>query len=153
MPAFSLLILGSFAYILVQGGIGAYQLLAMQTLAVYGISNNVRVAWLEITASEADSLHHKKFLKELVDYTSNRYEFRTRVRATEALERLNYCDEELIINLFNACTYTNNRLSNPASKCLKSLLKKPEYLQMAKTFFEACSWREWERRVIEPLLK
>lgn len=55
MPAFSLLILGSFAYIIVQGGIGAYQLVAMQTLAIYGISNNAGLAfgWVNWTIQTA----------------------------------------------------------------------------------------------------
>lgn len=36
----SILVLGSFAYILVQGGIGAYQLIVMETLVLYGIKSN-----------------------------------------------------------------------------------------------------------------
>lgn len=50
--ALSVLVLGSFAYILVQGGIGAYQLIAMETLLIYGIAKNDGLAfgWLNWTS-------------------------------------------------------------------------------------------------------
>ena len=44
----SVLVMGTFAYILVQGGIGAYQLIVMQTLLLYQVSSNTgyTIGWL-----------------------------------------------------------------------------------------------------------
>ena len=41
---FSILFFGTFAFIIVQGGIGAYQIIVQNTLVVYGISSNVGYA-------------------------------------------------------------------------------------------------------------
>ncbi len=49
--------------------------------------------------------------------------------------------------------YNNSRLSNPASKCLRALLKKEGNKEIAKTVFSAGTWNEWERRAIEPQLR
>jgi hypothetical protein len=71
----------------------------------------------------------------------------------ERLEVFEYCDEDLIKNLFNAVTYTNNRLSGPAARLLKTLLKKPQNLQMAKDVYALHNWKEWEGKIIQPYLK
>jgi hypothetical protein len=42
--SFSILFFGTFAFILVQGGIGAYQIIVQNTLVIYGISANVGYA-------------------------------------------------------------------------------------------------------------
>lgn len=124
------------------------------TKNVMGIHNNVRITWLEISSKEQPADKNTfTFEKQLVEYTSNRYEFRTRTKAMEAIEHLNYCDEELIKNLFNACLYTNSRLANPASRTLKTVLKKPENLEKAKALFSLMVWKDWERKIIEAQLK
>jgi hypothetical protein len=71
----------------------------------------------------------------------------------EALERLNYFDEELAKNLFNAVLYTNSRLGNPASKTLKSLLKNSQNMDVAKGIYSLSTWKDWERKIIEAQLK
>lgn len=42
--AFAILFFGTFAYILVQGGIGAYQIIVQNTLMIYGVTANVGYA-------------------------------------------------------------------------------------------------------------
>jgi hypothetical protein len=42
--ALAILFFGTFAFILVQGGIGAYQIIVQNTLIIYGISANVGYA-------------------------------------------------------------------------------------------------------------
>ena len=122
-----------------------------QVKNIKGVTDNVRMAWLELSsAGSADSV---KLMKQLVEYSSNRYEFRTRVRAMEILDHKGYCDTELIKNLFNASLYTNSRLSNPAGRVLKSLLKKPENLQTAKGIYSLGNWQNWEKKILEGLLK
>jgi aminopeptidase N len=120
---------------------------------VMGIHNNIRITWLELSSKELSGSNYSANQKQLVNYTSNAYEFRTRTKAMEALERLNYCDEDLIKNLFNACLSANSRLSNPASRILKALLKKQENHDKAKAIFALTTWKDWERKIIEAHLK
>ncbi len=123
-----------------------------QTKNLYGLNNNVRGAWLEMKIKYGTT-NVEEARKELTAYASNHFEFRTRVRAFEAIERLDYCNEDVIKNLFNACTYTNSRLANPASKCLKSLFKTSANLEMAKGISQLTKWKDWEKKIIDAQLK
>ncbi len=124
------------------------------TKHLMGAHNNVRIAWLEISCkNQPDAASTSAYRRQLVEYTSNRYEFRTRTKAMEALEHLNYFDEELIKNLFSACINPNGRLANPASRTLKYLLKTDTRLEMAKGIFALSVWKDWERKIIEAQLK
>ncbi len=123
-----------------------------ETDNLYGINNNLRMAWLEMKIKYGTT-GIEEARKQLTDYSSNRFEFRTRGRAFDAIERLDYCNEEIIKNLFNACTYTNSRLANPAARCLKSLLKTSTNAEMARNIFKANTWKDWETKIIEAQLK
>lgn len=50
--ALAVLVLGAFGFIVVQGGIGAYQLIVMEVLALYGLSkaNGYALGWINWTA-------------------------------------------------------------------------------------------------------
>jgi hypothetical protein len=110
------------------------------TDGVMGISKNVRIAWLEIKAT--DSLDPYK--TELIDYGSHSYEFRTRVKAFEALERLRYCDEAVVRNLFDAMINPNTRLAGPAEKTLKALIKKQQNKDLATDYLKKNIWKDWQ---------
>ena len=60
---------------------------------------------------------------QLIDYTSNSYEFLTRVNAINMLKSKNLHDESLVNNLLGALYNPNKRLSGPAKKYLKELYK------------------------------
>jgi aminopeptidase N len=122
------------------------------TKGVRGLNDNVLTTWLELNSKEAGD-SNTTFQKQLVKYTSNQYEFRTRVRAMESLERLSYCDEELIKNLFDACLNPNGRLANPASRVLKSLVKKEANMQMAKGIHSLNAWKDWQKAILEKQLQ
>lgn len=118
---------------------------------VKGVNDGVRIAWLEISSKEMGNREHT-YEKQLVEYTSNRYEFRTRGKAMDALNRLNYCDNDLIQNLFNAALYTNTRLSGPATNVLKTLLKTPANLEMAKSDLAAGKWKDWQFKILNKIV-
>jgi aminopeptidase N len=118
---------------------------------VKGISNNVRITYLELSLRQNPSAIVLQ--NELVKYTSNSFEFRTRVKAIEAIERLQICNSEIISNLFNACLFNNNRLNGPASRALRSLLVKPENREIAKSILELTPWKDWERKILESIVK
>lgn len=118
---------------------------------VYGLNNNVRITYLELLEGQhpASGGH----LIELENYLSNRYEFRTRVKAMESIERMSFCNEIVIENLFNASLNSNGRLSGPAVRTLKILFKIPENFQLAKGFYSIAKWEDWQKKILEGILK
>ena len=80
-----------------------------QTKNVVGTKGkNVRIQWLQINAGKTKA---EESYKELVDYTSNSFDFITRQNAIGALKRLNYCNEQLITNLCLGVQKVNWKLS------------------------------------------
>ncbi|MBL0310701.1 MAG: hypothetical protein IPP77_13815 [Bacteroidetes bacterium] len=122
-----------------------------KTKGVMGHNNNVRITWLEIAAKEAKAGTTEQ--DQLVEYTSNRYEFLTRVKAMGAAERLVFCNDALVRNLFNAALSSNTRLGGPAIRTLKVLIAKPENLKLAKGIFEMGTWKDWESKALTEALK
>ncbi len=124
-----------------------------KTSGLMGVNNGIRIAWLELTLKDnMFGAQAQAQVKELTAYASNRYEFRTRVKAIEALEHMSYCDEDVLLNLMNAATYTNNRLNGPATRVLKAFLKNPNYLDKAKALLGLHPFTDWERKILQPLL-
>lgn len=117
---------------------------------IKGLHNNVRIAFLELLLKQNNT--DAEALKELTTYTSNLFEFRTRVKAIEAVERLQICNSELIGHLFNASLYTNNRLNGPASRTLRLLIANPANRETAKGIFELTPWQDWERKILEKIV-
>ncbi|MCW5909218.1 MAG: M1 family metallopeptidase [Chitinophagales bacterium] len=118
---------------------------------IKGLNNNVRIAYIELL--EKGKAATKEQIAELVGYTSNNYEFRTRGKAFEAVQRLQLCTPEIISNLFNAALYTNSRLSGPAVSALKSLLSSSANKEMAKGIFELTPWQQWEKEALEKIIQ
>lgn len=118
---------------------------------VFGINNNVRIAFLELSFDPGIG-NKQMWSKELIDYTSNKFEFRTRGKAMDAVERLGICNAELIGNLFNAMLSNNGRLSGPANRALKNLIKKEENKQIARGVFALGNWQKWQIDILEKAL-
>lgn len=124
-----------------------------QVKNLLGLNNNVRIAYLELSAKQNNWTADNKELDELTEYTSNKYEFRTRVNALHAAERAGYANEKLMQNLFNASLYTNNRINGPASRTLKALIaKSPENKKLADDVFAIGNWKDWEKVILTKLL-
>ncbi len=125
-----------------------------QVKDVLGINNNVRIAYLELLLKQAASIDlNSAAVDELTDYTSNQYEFRTRIKALDAAERVGYANEKLFQNLLNASLYTNNRINGPASRTLKNLIaKSPENAKLANDAFIIGVWTEREKTILTKLL-
>jgi aminopeptidase N len=80
-----------------------------QTSGVVGTrGKNVRIQWLEINAGKSKE---QELYDELVDYTSNSFDFITRQNAIGALKRLSFCNEQLITNLCFGVQKANWKLS------------------------------------------
>jgi aminopeptidase N len=113
-----------------------------------GISKNVRITLLELEAADKPEAKN-----ELIDYTSHSYEFRTRVKAMEAMERLGYANDALIKNLLDAIINPNTRLANPAIKTLKKLMKTPEVKDMAMADYKNGAWQDWQKDMLKGVIE
>ncbi|MBS1625755.1 MAG: hypothetical protein JST83_17150 [Bacteroidetes bacterium] len=112
---------------------------------LHGLSENVRITYLELKG--ADSINVVK--DELVRYTSQSYEFRTRVKAMEALERLGYSDDALIRNMTDAILNPNSRLAGPAERVLAKLFKKEGVKDQFKKYYHSQTWQDWQMDRLE----
>lgn len=120
-----------------------------ETDGVYGMNNNVRITWLEIYYS-IDSVKH---IKELTEYAGYSYEFRTRNDAFDALKTINYCNETVVMNLFDAATSFNSRLAGPARSTLQFFMQTPKYQVLIKNLYSETKWEDWQRARLEPVFK
>jgi hypothetical protein len=107
------------------------------------------VAYLELRCADSPDVYKH----ELIDYASHSYEFRTRVRAIEALERLGYMDELLIGNISDAILNPNSRLAGPAERVLKRMMKKPEVKDLATAYYQKSKWSEWQQERLKSVME
>lgn len=115
---------------------------------LHGLSQNVRITYLELKGE--DSIGTVK--DELVAYASQSYEFRTRVRAMEALERLHYSDDHLIQNVTDAILSPNSRLAGPAERVLVKLFKKEGVKGAFAAYYKANTWKDWQKERLKGLV-
>ncbi len=74
----------------------------------------VRIAWLQLAINQSDSI-----LKyELIDFSSKRYEFMTRINAIRALVALDCFDETVANNIIEAARHWNTKLQPVAVEAL-----------------------------------
>lgn len=106
---------------------------------------NVEVKWLELSAATTKD---KQYFDKLVAYTSNSYEFRTRVNAMHALKRLDHFDMNLLNNLLNAVLYTNGRLAGPAAEVLGHFYGHNEYKKQISDHVAGQKWLPWQEEII-----
>jgi hypothetical protein len=114
------------------------------------VGRSVEIKWLEV---DARVNNEKTSMEKLVDYTNQSYEFRTRVAAAQALKRLDYFSEPLMKNLVNASFSANGRLAGPCNDVLLTFYNQDKYHQMIRDYASGPGWTEWERGVLERLLR
>ena len=107
-------------------------------------SNNIRIEWLKQSYRQTNEQKH---LDELVDYTSNSYNFLCRVNATEALKELNKLNEKALGNMINAFFSFNGRLRAPVKAVLDHFYNQYETKKMMMQFIASRQWtdREFKR--------
>ena len=117
------------------------------TKELVGSNKNIRITWLELNFSGPED----KSVNELVSYSSSDYEFRTRNYAINSLVNLKYCNQQVVINLFDAALSTNNRLASPARNALKKLRETPAYADLIKNYYDQNFWDEWQKNKLKPI--
>lgn len=120
-----------------------------QTKDVEGMpGRNVKMKWLEIA-----SMSNTKYTDQLVSFTSNAYEFRTRVNAINSLKKLNHMDANVIEYLIDAMLSANTRLANPASSALKNFYEQLNLRRQIINYVESKEWKDWESKIIKQVVK
>ncbi len=109
---------------------------------VYGISNNVRVKFLEYEYLYNPANNSKAALTILC---SPNYEFRTRANAANALKRLHVCDETIVKNLISATLTYNARLSGPCGDVLKDFKKDASFNALIQNYINTLGAEEKDR--------
>lgn len=115
-----------------------------QTAKIDGaIGKNVRAKWLALSYLQSSD---QVYLDELVDLTSNSFEFRTRMNAANELKSLNYLDRNAVINMFNALFSFNARLRNPIKDVLAEFALQPQHRELMQQVISEGNWNELEKR-------
>jgi hypothetical protein len=112
---------------------------------------NVEVKWLEVKARTGAG--DKASTDKLVAYTSESYEFRTRVNAAQALKRLDYFDETMMKNLFNAMMSPNTRLAYPCGEVLNTFYNQARYRKTITDYMSAQAWDTRQKGIVGGMLK
>lgn len=100
-------------------------------------SHNVAITRYKLSyATKGD----KESLEQLIDFTSNSYEFLSRVKAARALKELNVLNEKALANMINATFSFNRRLSGPISSVIDHFYEQREYKQMIFDYVTAQEW-------------
>ena len=114
------------------------------TKNIDGINRNVEITWLSIKAADEPETYARK----LVTLTSNSYEFRTRTKAMNALENLNYFNDELVANLIDAATNPNSRLANPAANTIRYFLKRDKFKELYNAKIAVGNYPAWATQIL-----
>lgn len=110
------------------------------------LGKHVKVRWLETAYMFTGK---KQFADELVNLTSNSYEFRTRGNAMSALKRMSYCNENLIPNLVDALMSANGRLSGPANDLLKFFNGQNQYKKLVADYLGSQQWTVMQKTILK----
>ncbi len=112
-----------------------------ETSGIFGRSQEVRVKWLVYQVNSGND----QYKSELVNYSSDLYEFRTRINAFEGLVSINFLNKEAIEHLFSASLSLNQRLAAPAISTLKQFMKQEKYHRLINETFLNCTLSEIEK--------
>ncbi|MFI5220734.1 MAG: M1 family metallopeptidase [Bacteroidia bacterium] len=112
-----------------------------------GMNNSVKIKWLEI--SVMNEIDKQKNLDELVSFTFNTWEFRTRTNAFASLKALNYCDEKVAANLFDALLNWNGRLAGSASEVVQYFSQQLSHKNLFIRYYQSKSWTELQKETLK----
>lgn len=112
-----------------------------------GYTMNLKVRYLEL-ATEVFPDMKGVFISQLADLCGDQYEFRTRINAMQALQRLNVCNEKVIVNLYSCLLNFNSRLSGPAKDVLNYFRQQTAALRLMKSVLEKGNYTEPQKSAL-----
>lgn len=116
-----------------------------------GYTMNLKIRYLEL-ACEIFPDMKKQNIGILSDFTSDLYEFRTRINAMQALQRLNACNTQIVKNLFSCLLNFNSRLNNPAKDVLMYFKEQTAYARMIKETLNDDGYTAEQKKHIRQML-
>ncbi len=117
------------------------------TKGIIGVRNrNVELKWIEISLGQAGN---QELFNKLVNYTSNSYEFQTRINAMAVLKKFNYFDAYFMDNCFDAMFNPNSRLANPAIDMLKYFKTQFTFKQMIEDRIAELNQDAYQKEIIK----
>ena len=117
------------------------------TKGIDGVTNLVKIKWLELAVlNEIDKQNN---LDELINLTSNVWEFRTRSNAFTSLKALNYCDEKVAANLFDALLSWNGRLAGAASEVVQYFSQQLNDKNVFIKYYKSKTWTEQQKETLK----
>ncbi|MCX6352383.1 MAG: M1 family metallopeptidase [Bacteroidetes bacterium] len=120
----------------------------------FGLSNTVRIAWLKIAyqGKGLKIISQEKVIKELVDYTSPAFEFRTRGNAFQALKAINYLDEKSAHGMMDAVCSNNSRLAGPATEVMGYFKSQDGYKKQLIKYMNSRKWTDAQKEILKKQL-
>ncbi len=124
----------------------------------YGPDKSLRIEWIKrkyLTNLERKNTDASgtMALKELIEYASSSYEFRTRVCAIKGLQSLNYLNEEAVGYILDAYLSNNGRLSGPAGETLSYFVKQDWFKKLITEYAKSKVWEEWQKNKLSGIIK
>jgi hypothetical protein len=111
----------------------------------------LKVRYLEL-GTEAYPDMKDAFIGQLTDLCGEKYEFRTRINAMQALQRLNACNKMVVLNLYDAMLNFNSRLNAPAKDVLNYFKGQTSHLATMREVLRTGNYTEAQRQKLSATL-
>jgi aminopeptidase N len=107
----------------------------------------LNIAFLSIKGKMGD----EEAIVKLVDYSSQSFEFRVRIKAMETLEAMDYKKKDFLVNLLNASVSFNKKLASQGRNTLLNLLNTAEEKYVLRILISIGEFDKNEIKLIEIL--
>jgi len=116
-----------------------------------GYTHNLKIRYLELSTEVFPDMKGNAIMM-LTDYCSDKYEFRTRVLAMQALQRLNICNDSVVKNLYTCILNFNSRLAGPAKEVLQYFKQQSASQKILKSTLESGGYSADQKKIIKQTL-
>lgn len=113
-----------------------------------GYTHNLKIRYLELSTEVFPEMKGNAIMM-LTDYCSDKYEFRTRVLAMQALQRLNLCNDAVVKNLYTCILNFNSRLAGPAKEVLQYFKQQSAFQKTLKSTLETGDYTAEQKKTIK----
>jgi hypothetical protein len=113
-----------------------------------GYTHNLKIRYLELSTEVFPDMKGNAIMM-LTDYCSDKYEFRTRVLAMQALQRLNICNDAVVKNLYACILNFNTRLAGPAKDVLQYFKQQSAFQKTLKSTLETGGYTAEQKKSIK----
>lgn len=117
---------------------------------VMGMNNSVAIKMHELSILNQIDVQVNQLA--LIEYASNRWEFRTRNNAFSAIKSAGVFMPGLIPHLFDAMLSTNSRLANPAADCASYFAQQVTYLKAMQEFMAKQNYTTEQKDILKKLM-